>query len=116
MVEDDAGVRTIAHEALTSLGYRVLEAATPTEALRLLKERDDIQLLFTDVVLPEMNGRILAEQAALLRPGLKVIITSGYTQNAIVHNGRLDAGLNFIGKPFKLDALGKKLRAVLDEI
>jgi PAS domain S-box-containing protein len=116
VVEDDAAVRTITREALTSLGYRVLEAATPTEALRFLKERDDIQLLFTDVVLPEMNGRILAEQAARLRPGLKVIFTSGYTQNAIVHHGRLYAGLNFVGKPFKLDTLGRKLRMVLDEV
>jgi CheY-like chemotaxis protein len=115
VVEDNDEVRTFVRDVLTQLGYRVLEAEAPTLALRLIEHRDDISLLFTDVVLPEMNGRMLADKAQQLRPGLKVIFTSGYTQNAIVHHGRLDAGVAFISKPFKLETLGTKIREVLDQ-
>jgi PAS domain S-box-containing protein len=114
VVEDNDDVRRFTCEVLDHLGYRVLEAASAAPALRLIDQRDDISLLLTDVVLPEMNGRLLAEEALRRRPGLKVVFTSGYTQNAIVHHGRLEAGVHFVGKPYKLDSLGRKLRDVLD--
>jgi len=114
VVEDNDDVRRFTCEVLTHLGYRVLEADSAAPALQLLDRRDDISLLLTDVVLPEMNGRLLAEEAVRRRPGLKVVFTSGYTQNAIVHHGRLEPGVHFVGKPYKLDSLGRKLRDVLD--
>jgi CheY-like chemotaxis protein len=97
------------------MGYRVLEAADAREALTILNSDVHIDLLFTDVVLPGgMNGRQLADAAALRRPGLKVLFTTGYTRNAIVHNGQLDAGIQVIGKPFTYGALAAKVRSVLD--
>jgi PAS domain S-box-containing protein len=114
VVEDNDDVRRFTCEVLSHLGYRVLEAANAAPALQLIDQRDDISLLLTDVVLPEMNGRLLAEEALRRRPGLKIIFTSGYTQNAIVHHGRLEPGVHFVGKPYKLDSLGRKLRDVLD--
>jgi PAS domain S-box-containing protein len=114
VVEDNDDVRRFTCEVLSHLGYRVLEAASAAPALRIIDRRDDISLLLTDVVLPEMNGRLLAEEALRRRPGLKIVFTSGYTQNAIVHHGRLEPGVHFVGKPYKLDSLGRKLREVLD--
>jgi PAS domain S-box-containing protein len=114
VVEDDEGVRAFTRGALIHLGYMVLEAASPSEALGILEARSDIKLLFTDVVLPEMNGRRLADEALRRRPGLKAMFTSGYTQNAIVHHGRLDLGVHFVAKPFRLDVLARKIREVLD--
>jgi PAS domain S-box-containing protein len=114
VVEDNDDVRRFTCEVLTHLGYRVLEADSAEPALRLIDQRDDISLLLTDVVLPGMNGRLLAEEALRRRPGLKIVFTSGYTQNAIVHHGRLEPGVHFVGKPYKLDSLGRKLRDVLD--
>src|SRR6202035_362050 len=99
VVEDNDDVRRFTCEVLNHLGYRVLEAASAAPALRLIDQRDDISLMLTDVVLPEMNGRLLAEEALRRRPGLKVVFTSGYTQNAIVHHGRLEPGVHFVGKP-----------------
>ena len=114
VVEDEPQVRRFSVEALTELGYRVLEADSGRSALRLLEERPDIALLFTDVVMPEMNGAKLVEEARRIRPELKVLFTTGYTRNAVVHNGVLDPGVELIGKPFSLNELAAKAREVLD--
>jgi CheY-like chemotaxis protein len=114
VVEDDAALRAYTAESLRELGYAVLEAANGAEALGLLDR--DIDLLFTDVVMPGgVNGRQLADLAVQRKPGLKVLFTTGYTRNAIVHHGRLDPGVQMIGKPFSFDELGAKVRALLDE-
>jgi PAS domain S-box-containing protein len=114
VVEDDPGVRMISAEGLRILKYRVLEAESAAAALRLLAEHD-VTLLFTDVVMPEMSGAKLAEAARRIRPGIKVLFTTGYTRNAIVHNGVLDAGVHMLSKPFTLAQLARKLAEVLDE-
>ncbi len=89
-------------------------AADGPQGLALLRERRDVELLFTDVVLPGLNGRQLADQALTMRPDIKVLFTTGYTRNAIVHNGRLDEGVELITKPFTFDALASKVRQILD--
>ena len=114
VVEDEPGVRQFSVDALTELGYHVLEADGAPKALRLLEEHPEISLMFTDVVMPEMNGAKLAEAARALRPDLKILFTTGYTRNAVVHNGKLDEGVDLIGKPFSLEALALKIRAVLE--
>jgi CheY-like chemotaxis protein len=114
VVEDDDHVRRMSVEALRELGYRVVEAGSGAEALELLKSQPQISLLFTDVVMPEMDGRKLASAAKEQRPGLKVLYTTGYTRNAIVHDGTLDAGVALIVKPFTVDQLARKVRAVLE--
>ncbi len=114
VVEDEPGVRAVTVDALGDLGYRVVEADSAAAALAVLEARDDIALLFTDIVMPETNGARLAEAARALRPGLKVLFTTGYTRNAVVHNGVVDAGVELIGKPFTVDALAAKVRSVLD--
>jgi PAS domain S-box-containing protein len=113
VVEDETRIREITTDSLRELGYGVVHAASGAAALKLLREREDIGLLFTDIVMPDMNGRQLADAAHEMRPGLKVLYTTGYTRNAIVHNGVLDPGVNFIAKPFTLDQLGNKIREVL---
>ena len=95
----------------------VPSSATSTRratALELIDAHPEIVLLFTDVVMPEVNGAKLAEEARRRRPDLKVLFTTGYTQNAVVHNGVLDPGVEMIGKPFTLDALAAKMRIALD--
>ena len=114
LVEDEPAVRQLGVEALNELGYRVLEADNAASALQLLERHDDISLLFTDVVMPEVNGRKLAEEAIRRRPGLRVLFTTGYTRNAVVHNGVLDPGVELLGKPFTIEQLSAKLRAVLE--
>jgi CheY-like chemotaxis protein len=114
VVEDHDGLREYSTSVLRELGYQVLEAPEGGQALELLKTRQDVQLLFTDVVLPGLNGRQLADQALRVRPDLKVLFTTGYTRNAIVHNGRLDQGVDLISKPFTFAALAAKVRQVLD--
>ena len=114
VVEDEPGVRQFSVDALTELGYRVLEADGAVAALRLIDAHPEIDLLFTDVVMPDINGRKLADEALKRRPGLRVLFTTGYTRNAVVHNGVLDAGVYLIGKPFTLDALAARVREVLD--
>ncbi len=114
VVEDHDGLREYSTSVLRELGYQVLEAREGAEALELLKTRHDVQLLFTDVVLPGLNGRQLADAALRVRPDLKVLFTTGYTRNAIVHNGRLDQGVDLISKPFTFAALAAKVRQVLD--
>jgi CheY-like chemotaxis protein len=100
---------------LTELGYAVLEAADAERALVLLAKPGRIDLLFTDVVLPGKSGRVLADEAKALRPDLGVLFTTGYSRNAIVHQGRLDAGVNLLTKPFTFEQLAVRLRAVLDD-
>ena len=114
VVDDEAIVRQFSVDALFELGYGVVSAGSAVEALAILGERSDIDLLFTDIVMPEVNGRQLADSARRLRPGLPVLYTTGYTRNAIVHNGVLDAGVDLIGKPFTIDELAVKVREVLD--
>jgi CheY-like chemotaxis protein len=115
MVEDEAGVRRFAVEMLRELGYRVLDAPDGATGLRMLDAHPEITLLFTDVGLPGgMNGRRLADEALLRRPDLKVLFTSGYTGDVIVHHGRLDPDVQLIVKPFTFDGLATRLRRVLD--
>ncbi len=114
VVEDEPAVRQFSVDALSELGYRVLEADGAASALRILEVHPEIGLLFTDVVMPDVNGRRLAEEARLRRPDLKVLFTTGYTRNAIVHNGVLDAGVQLIGKPYSVEQLAAKVREVLD--
>ena len=109
VVEDEPGVRNHAIESLQELGYNVLAAENAVGALELMDANADIGLLFTDVVMPGMNGRRLAEEAQKRRPALKVLFTTGYTRNAIVHNGTLDPGVNLLSKPFTLDQLARKV-------
>lgn len=92
----------------------MLSASGGAQALKILTETPAIDLLFTDIVMPEMNGRELSDRAVKLRPSLKVLFTTGYTRNAVVHNGVLDAGTQFLQKPFTVDQLALKIRAVLD--
>ncbi len=114
VVEDEPGVRELVRKVLERGGYRVIMAATPTEALEIVKTANDpIDLLMTDVVLPEMSGRVLAGQIALTRPTLRVLYMSGYTDNAIVHHGVLDPGTPFLQKPFTPQVLLRKVRSVL---
>ncbi|MFW2830167.1 PAS domain-containing protein [Sphingomonas sp. ID0503] len=113
--EDDADVRTFSVEALGELGYEVLAAGDGPSALRVLESDPRVTMLFTDVVLPGgMTGAVLAGHATTLRPGLKVLFTTGYARNAIVHHGRLDAGVELITKPFTFAALARRVREVLD--
>ncbi|MDP3896744.1 MAG: CHASE3 domain-containing protein [Mesorhizobium sp.] len=114
VVEDDERVRALSVEALRELGYSVIHASDAASAMRKLDSHPDIVLLFTDIVMPEVNGRKLADQALQLRPGLKVLFTTGFTRNAVVHNGVLDHGVNFIAKPFTIEQLAAKVREVLD--
>jgi signal transduction histidine kinase len=115
VVEDEEGVRALSVQILRDLGYAVLEAADGAEALRVLEREPRIDLLFTDVGLPNgMTGRQLSESARHLRPHLKVLFTTGYARNAIVHDGRLDPGVELIGKPFAAADLALRVRAILD--
>lgn len=115
VVEDHDDLRAFSVAVLLDLGYRVLAAASGKAAIDLVRS-ERIDLLFTDVVLPEgMNGRRVADAAVALQPGLKVLFTTGYTANAIVHNGRLDAGVQLISKPFSASALGLRVRKLLDQ-
>ncbi|HYF57148.1 MAG TPA: ATP-binding protein [Salinarimonas sp.] len=114
VVEDDDMVRRFTVEALGEAGYRVLEAGDGPAGLRLLDADPRIALLFTDVVLAgQLNGRKLADEALRRRPDLRVVFTTGYTRNAIIHHGRLDEGVNFLGKPFTSSDLLHKVRTVL---
>jgi signal transduction histidine kinase/CheY-like chemotaxis protein len=115
VVEDDPDVRSYSCESLRELGYAVLEADTGLGGLQMLRHHPEIGVLFTDVGLPGgMNGRQFAEQAKKLRPDLKVLFTTGYARNAIVHGGRLDPGVELLTKPFTQMALASKLRDIID--
>lgn len=116
VVEDEEAVRKLAERILRSAGYNVLVAASGGDALLLCEEHGGaIDLLLTDVVMPQVSGRELAERLTGMCPKLKVLYMSGYTDNAIVHHGVLDAGMRFIGKPFAAAELTRKVREVLDE-
>lgn len=115
LVEDEELVRNLTAEILRESGYHVLEAKDGSAALMLAKQHDgEIQLMLTDVVMPQMSGRELAEQLATIRKDMRVLFMSGYTDDAIVLHGVLDEGTPFIGKPFSPNALARKVREVLD--
>jgi len=117
VLEDDDDVRTYSVETLRELGYRVLEAHDGPSALRLLERQTRVDLLFTDVVLPGgMTGAQVAAEARALRPELKVLFTTGYARNAIIHHGRLDKGVQLLTKPFSHNDLAAKVRDVLDGV
>ncbi len=115
VVEDDPGVRGVAVSALRELGFGSLEADGGAVALEYLQKRDDIAILLTDVVMPAMDGRQLVEAALQLRPDLRVLYMTGYTRNAIVHNGALDANTHLITKPFTISELDRELRRILSD-
>ena len=114
VVEDEPAVRHMSVDALRELGYTVVQAENAAQALQQLEMQPSICLLFTDIVMPDMNGRRLADEAVSRRPDLKVLYTTGFTQNAVIHNGILDYGVAFLPKPFSLDSLARKVRQVLD--
>ena len=113
-VEDEPGTLELIQDMLVSLGYVPLTTGNPAEALRIAEENSDkIALLITDVIMPEMNGRQLAERMQVCCPGLKSLFISGYTANVIVHRGILEEGLNFLQKPFSREGLALKIREAL---
>jgi CheY-like chemotaxis protein len=114
LVEDNNGVREYARGALEDLGYIVIEATNGEEALAALEDATRVDLLFTDVVLPAMTGRELSDRALQRRPGLRVLFTTGYTRNSIIHNGQLDHDVQLISKPYTQQGLGRKVRQVLE--
>src|SRR5205807_6259402 len=115
LVEDDAGVRKLAKTTLQTQGYTVLEAAQGEDAVRLSGQHEGlIHLMVTDMVMPEMSGRELAERLKPLRPNMKVLLMSGYTDKAMLHHGEMDPGAAFLQKPFTPQTLARKVREVLD--
>jgi PAS domain S-box-containing protein len=115
VVEDEADLRALVLHQLADLGYRVLEAQDGAAAREILRSELRIDLLFTDVVMPGgVNGRKLAEEALRHRPELRILYTSGYSESAIVHHGRLDPGVHLLSKPFKKQDLARKIRELLD--
>lgn len=116
LVEDDGPILKLGKRMLEELGYRVLAATSPSEASKLAEEQaDEINLLITDVIMPEMNGRDLSEHLESLYPNLKTLFMSGYTANVIAHRGVLDDNVFFISKPFSKKDMAVKVREVLDE-
>ena len=114
VVEDDRDVRATVMGMLADLGYRTMEASDGAQALAILRTAQPVDLLFTDVVMPgPVTSRAMAEEAARLRPGIRVLFTSGYTENSIIHQGRLDPGVQLLSKPYRRDELAARLRAVL---
>jgi signal transduction histidine kinase len=114
VVEDEERARQVTVESLRELGYSVVHAPGAASALEILDAQRSVRLLFTDIVMPDVNGRKLAEEAVRRVPGIKVLYTTGYTPNAIVHNGVVDPGVQLISKPFTLEQLARKVHAVLD--
>ena len=115
VVEDDNLVRRYVVTQIQSLGYKTLEASRASEALEIIDGPDHLDLLFTDVIMPgSMNGRQLVDEALVRRPGLKTLFTSGYTENAIVHHGRLDTGVLLLAKPYRKTDLARMVRLALD--
>ncbi|MBG0779701.1 MAG: response regulator, partial [Desulfotignum balticum] len=114
IVEDETSILTLTKRILEQLDYNILTAETPGEAVALTNEHDgEIHLLITDVVMPEMNGRDLAEKLQAEYPKLKVLFMSGYTANVIAHHGVLDADVHFIQKPFSNKDLAVKVKKAL---
>jgi DNA-binding NtrC family response regulator len=115
LVEDEPAILEMTRMILESLGYTVMTSATPGEAIHLAEEHvGEIHLLMTDVVMPEMNGRDLAKVLLTRHPHLQCLFMSGYTADIIAHQGVLDAEVNFIQKPFSINALSSKVRKALD--
>ncbi|MBN1423581.1 response regulator, partial [Candidatus Fermentibacteria bacterium] len=115
LVEDDPAILPMGAEMLQGLGYQVVCAGTPGEALHKAEEHGgEIDLLITDVVMPEMNGRELAGRIAAINPGLRCLYMSGYTADAIAHHGVLDEGVHFVQKPFTLAQLSARVREALE--
>lgn len=114
LVEDNDDVRAYSSSVLRELGYEVLEAADAVAGLARLREADRVDLLFTDVVLPGPSGRALADSALQCLPSLRILFTTGYSRNAIIHHGRLDPGVDLISKPFTFEQLACRVRDVLD--
>jgi PAS domain S-box-containing protein len=113
VVDDNQGVLGVAVDQLTSLGYRVIAASSGAEALEMLR-RDPVDLLFTDVVMPgDLAGRTLAAKAMEIRPGLKVLFSSGYFEGALVGKGQLETDVQFLAKPYRKQELGQKIEEVL---
>jgi DNA-binding response OmpR family regulator len=116
VVEDEANLRRLTRQFLENRGYTVLDAADGAAAVQIcVAHQGIIHLLLTDVIMPGMNGRELAKRVSEIRPNTKVLYMSGYTENAIGHNGTLDAGIKLLQKPFTLQALQAKVREVLDQ-
>lgn len=115
VVEDSPDLLSITTVMLESLGYRVVAAATPAEALTQVNKDQPIDLLLTDVVMPEMNGKILAEKISAICPAIKILYMSGYTANTIAHHGVLDEGIQYLSKPFFLQGLSEKVAALLNQ-
>jgi CheY-like chemotaxis protein len=115
VVEDDPLVRNYVIAQVQGLGYTTLSARNANEALAVLDNVPGVDLLFTDIIMPgAMNGRQLADAALAKMPNLKVLYTSGYTENAIVHHGRLDSGVLLLAKPYRKSDLARMLRRALD--
>jgi CheY-like chemotaxis protein len=115
IVEDEAGVRSLGRRILETRGYRVLEAGSGQEALRVADEQPGpIHLLIADLVMPDLGGRQLADRLVVGRPGLRVLYVSGYTDDALIRAGEQEEPLHFLQKPFSLAALAQKVRGVLD--
>jgi signal transduction histidine kinase len=114
LVEDEARVLSLTSANLQDLGYSVIEASSPEDAMRVLQTSRKIDLLLTDIVMPGMNGRKLADAALALRPELQVVFMTGFTKNAVVHNGFVDPGVKLLTKPFTYNELASKIRAALD--
>lgn len=115
VVEDNPDVREYARSVLQELGYSVIEAGDTAEALKAVIHAPRIDLLFTDIVLPDATGRALSEKATKLRRGLPVLFTTGYTRNAIIHQGKLDSGIELLTKPYTEQQLARKVREMLDK-
>jgi CheY-like chemotaxis protein len=114
VVEDEKAVRDLTVRMLQRLGYTVLIASGGAEAIEISNSHPQrIALLLTDVVMPNMSGRQLADVLTEIRPDMKVIYLSGYTENTVIHHGVLDAGIEFLPKPFSREVLAKKIRDVL---
>ena len=115
LVEDEDSVRMLGKEILSACGYSVIEAANGAEALNLaLNSEDPIDLVITDVVMPQMGGRELVERLSAANPQIRVLFTSGYTDDAILRHGIIDKGADFLQKPFTFDALSRKVRQLLE--
>jgi CheY-like chemotaxis protein len=117
LVEDDQAILKMTEKMLKQLGYQILTAQTPKEAINIAqKYTNNIHLLITDVVMPDMSGPELTERLLTIFPNIKVLFMSGYTANVIAHQGVLDEGVHFIQKPFLIKDLGTKVRSILENI
>ncbi|MES2783251.1 MAG: ATP-binding protein [Pseudomonadota bacterium] len=114
VVDDEFHVRQMSAESLRELGYTVIEAANGDEALGIMAKRDDIRMLFTDIVMPGINGRELADKARARAPDLPILFTTGYTRDTAFHDGMVDRGIVLLSKPFTIEQLAQKIRSVLD--